>query len=177
MSDDVGSQPGQHTERDESGQRKHSGPQHDGPARTSPYPVSRLAAPHDLVDLAEQIKQADVMLQSVVGGKLEQIAKQITALQDEAREALAGARRDAELHRVACSMRKRPGKTYHLYERQDGHRYFSMLSPEEWGGAPPHRHEGSYRLEYDMAWTPLSEVAARDERRRTLRAVLPADPT
>lgn len=155
------------------GERKHDGPQHSGPARTSPYPVSRLAAPHSLVDLAEQVQQADAMLTSVVGGKLEQIARQIRALQQEAKEALTAAQRDAELHRVPCSFRKRPGQIYHLYARPDGRRYFSMLSPQEWGGACPHRHEGSYRLEYDMAFTPLSEVAERDAQRRSLAALLP----
>lgn len=159
------------------GEHKHAGAQHVGPARTSPYPVSRLAAPHDLVDLAEQVQQADAMLSSVVGGKLEQIAKQIRALQQEAKDALTAAQRDAELHRVPCSFRKRPGQLYHLYERANGQRYFSMLSPEEWGAGCPHRHLGSYRLEYDMAFTPLSEVAGRDEQRRNLAALLPgAEP-
>ncbi len=37
-----------------------------------------------------------------------------------------------------------------------------MLSPEEWGGSPPHAFEGSYRLEVDMTWTPADEAEARD---------------
>ena len=45
----------------------------------------------------------------------------------------------------------------------NGERYFSMLSPEDWRGAPPHRFEGSYALEADMRWTPvmISRPSAR----------------
>ena len=63
--------------------------------------------------------------------------------------------RDLELHRAECAFQKRPGATYHLYERGNGSLYFSMLSVEEWGGAPPHPHRGSYRLELDQSWTPV----------------------
>lgn len=154
---------------------KHSGKRHEGPARTSPYPVSRLSAPHDLVELAVQIQQADAMLGATVGGKLEAIARQIRQLQQEARETMEAAQRDAELHRATCRFRKRPGQTYHLYEDPQRGLYFSMLSPEEWRGRPPHPHRGSYRLEADMRWTPLQEVEARDAERREIRALLPGD--
>lgn len=123
--------------------------------------------------MAEEIQRADQLLSSVVGGKLEHIARQMRALQQEARETLAQAQRDAALHRASCSFRKRPGELYHLYERPDGQQYFSMLSPEEWGGAPPHRFCGSYRLEANMAWTPASEIAARDREGLQLAAFLP----
>ncbi|XP_063688892.1 uncharacterized protein C1orf50 homolog [Bolinopsis microptera] len=38
-----------------------------------------------------------------------------------------------------------------------------MLSPEEWGGNPPHDFVGSYKLEYDMTFTPLEKVTKRQE--------------
>jgi hypothetical protein len=150
---------------------KHRGKAHTGPAHASPYPVSRLSAPHDLVDLALEIQRADAVLAAGVGGKLEAIARQIVRLQAEAREALEQARRDAELHRARCRFRKRAGQCYHLYD--DGELYFSMLSPEDWHGAPPHAYRGSYRLEADMRWTPLDEVDAREAEQRELRALLP----
>jgi Protein of unknown function (DUF2452) len=144
------------------GYTKHSGSRHEGPARTSPYPLSRLSAPHDLIDVAREIQQADALLGAVTGGKLEIIARQIRALQEHARDLLEAAKRDGELHRAACNFKKRPGQVYHLYRRDDGARYLSMLSPEEWGGSPPHAFEGSYRLEVDMSWTPAEEIDARD---------------
>lgn len=130
------------------------------PASTSPYPMSRLSAPHDLIDVAREIQQADALIGAVTSSRLELLARQIRALQDEARAILEAARRDSDLHRAACNFKKRPGHMYHLYRRDDGRRYFSILSPQDWGGSPPHTFAGSYRLEVDMSWTPVSDVAA-----------------
>jgi hypothetical protein len=157
-----GREPSPGTMRDD-GYKKHGGGRHEGPASSSPYPMSRLAAPHELVDVAREIQQADALLGAVTGGKLELIARQIRALLERAREVLDAARRDGDLHRAACNFKKRPGQIYHLYRRDDGARYLSMLSPDEWGRAPPHAFEGSYRLELDMSWTPMDELEARDE--------------
>jgi hypothetical protein len=151
---------------------KYRGKTHEGPQSTAPYPLSRLAPPHDLVSMAEQIQAADTMLSATVGAELEAIARQIRALQEQAAEALTRAQRDAELHRVACRLRKRPGQTYHLYRHPEGHVYFSMLSPADWGGAPPHAFEGSYRLEADMRWTPAGEIDAFDRERGALRRLI-----
>ena len=134
---------------------RHGGDRHEGPARTSPYPVSRLAPAHDLVDAARQIAEADQMIGTVTHAKLEVIAKQIRVLQEEARKILDDARVNAELHRASCSFRRTIGHVYHLYRRADGQLYFSMLHPDEWKGRPPHDFEGSYRLEADMSWTPI----------------------
>lgn len=143
---------------------RHSGGKHEGPARTSPYPMSRLAPTHDLVDIAREIATADRTIGAVVGGKLEVIARQMRALQDEAHALLAAAKRDLDLHRAECSFVKRPGSIYHLYRRDEARVYFSMLSPDDWGGAPPHEYEGSFRLESDQSWTPLEEIDADVER-------------
>lgn len=136
---------------------RHGGDKHHGPARTSPYPVSRLAPSHDLVDVARQIERADATLGAVVGGKLELIARQIRSLQEEARVLLEATQRDLELHRAECAFVKRVGATYHLYERADGSLYFSMLSPDDWGGAPPHPFRGSYRLAPDQSFQPADD--------------------
>ena len=135
-----------------------AGDLHQGPARTSPYPMSRLAPAHDLVDVARQIQQADRTIGTVVTSKLDVIAKQIRALQEEAKDILEGARRDLDLHRAECAFQKRAGTVYHLYERPNETLYFSMLSPDDWGGAPPHAFRGSYRLEADQSWTPADEI-------------------
>jgi len=123
--------------------------------RASPYPLSRLAPPFDLIDIAREIQNADRMLGAVVGGQLDVIAKQIQVLQDQARGLLEKARVAGELHRAGCHFKKRPGHIYHLYRRSDGVAYFSMLSPGDWGGEPPHPFEGSFRLEIDQSFTPM----------------------
>ena len=127
---------------------------HAGPDHSAPYPLSRLSPPIELVDLAREIDQADRMLSTKVGAQLSIIAKQIQALQGQAREILEKAKRDKELHQANCSFKKRPGQVYHLYAREDGTLYFSLLSPEEWKRQPPHDFRGSFRLEVDYSWTP-----------------------
>lgn len=143
-----------------------------GPHAASPYPLSRLSARHDLIDMAREIQLADAAVTAVASAQLETIAGQIRELQREAARVLEAARRNAELHRATCRFKKIPGRVYHLYARPSGERYFSLLSREDWNGAPPHAFEGSYRLEADMRWTPIDEVATRDRAQRELAPLL-----
>jgi hypothetical protein len=137
--------------------KRHDGGQHTGLARSSPYPLSRMARPYDLVDLAREIARADAMMTTVIGGKLELIADQIRRLQAQAHALMAAAERDAALHRVECRFQKQPGGVYHLYERPDGVRYFSLLAPADWGHRPPHGFVGSFRLNADMSFAEVAE--------------------
>jgi len=149
------------------GMKRHDGERHTGLANTSPYPISRMARPYELVDLAREIAHADTMMSSVVGGKMGVIAEQIRALQEQARVLLEAAERDAALHRVECRFSKQAGSVYHLYERPDGTRYFSMLSPADWGHRPPHAFTGSFRLNVDMSFAAVEDEAlSRPSRRR-----------
>jgi hypothetical protein len=148
--------------RDGDGEKKQS---------TSRYPLSRLSAPHDLVDVAREIQQADATLGSVTVAKLRVIAEQIRALQERAREVLDEAKHASDLHRATCNFKKRPGALYHLYRKSDGALYWSMLSPDEWG-TPPDAYQGSYRLEADMTWTPLADTESRDTLDEPLRKLL-----
>jgi hypothetical protein len=144
------------------------------PGAGSPFPLSRLSAKHDLIDMAREIQTADSMLSAVVGGKLEAIARQIRALQQEAQRTLEQARLDAELHRATCRFKKLAGHIYHLYRRADGELYFSLLSVDDWRGQPPHTYEGSYRLEADMRFTPAHEIESREREWADLRPLLGA---
>ena len=142
------------------------------PAHAAEYPQSRLAPRFDLVSMAHEIQSADAMLAAVAGAELEVIADQIRALRARAQEVLERARRDAALHRARCRFRKQPGRVYHLYREPNGQLYFSLLSPDDWRGAPPHAFEGSYRLELDLGWTPAAEIARRDGSRAATRLLL-----
>ncbi len=120
--------------------------------RCSPYPTERAAPAVSLVDLAAQIEQADRKLALATNAKLTVIAEQIAALQEQARRILKEAEESRNLHRVECRLPKVAGRTYHLYERKDGSRYFSLLSPADWRGQPPHRYVGAYTLQEDASW-------------------------
>lgn len=128
------------------------------PARFSPYGASRLAPVIDIVDAAKQIAEADHVIGTVVNAKLEVIAEQIRHLQDQARDVLSRAMGDAELHRAHCRFQKRVGDIYFLYRRDSEVSYFSMLSPDDWKGSPPHEFVGAFRLEGDMSWSPAEHA-------------------
>lgn len=148
---------------------------HQGPDHSAPYPVSRLAPAFSAPDLAEEVAHAEAMLGARTGAKLRVIADQIKALQAEARKVLAEARDEHALTHAECAFRRLPGKVYHLYRRDDGSRYFSMLSPADWRGEPPHAFIGSYRLEADYAWTALGTgdaATASDETGELVRQLL-----
>nr|CAD7411148.1 unnamed protein product [Timema cristinae] len=119
--------------------------------------------PSDLVELAKEIQKADTLVRSTTCGKLQVIAEQVRFLQEQARRVLLEARQNTSLHHAACNFRKMPGHVYHLYRRQSGQQYFSMLSEQDWGNSPPHAYIGSYRLEQDQSWTPENKMAARTE--------------
>lgn len=154
--------------------KRHSGENHSASDNSAPYPVSRMAPATELVDLAQEIAEADKMLGSVTHGKLKVIAEQMKALQQEARSILESSARDQQLHRARCNFKRQPGNIYHLYRKPDESLYFSMLAPEEWGGEPPHCFVGSYRLESDMSWTPAEEIGESEPSVQLLNALLNA---
>lgn len=125
-------------------------------SRSSPYPVSRLAPAFRTDDLAAEVERAESLLSARTGAKLKVIADQIAALRQEARRVLDEARDEQSLNQARCAFKRIPGRTYHLYLGNDGRRYFSMLSPRDWGGSAPHQFQGSYRLETDYSWTLVS---------------------
>ncbi|MDH5471558.1 MAG: DUF2452 domain-containing protein [Gammaproteobacteria bacterium] len=151
---------------------KHTGANHQGEASTSPYPVSRLAPQVELVDLARQISEADAMVNTRVSAKLKVIADQIKSLQREAQAVLEEARLDQDLHRAECNFKRIPGKIYHLYQKSNGHTYFSMLSPADWQGSAPHEYVNSYRLENDMSWLPVDRLDDKDDSRELINRLL-----
>ncbi|CAD6208633.1 GSCOCG00010610001-RA-CDS [Cotesia congregata] len=129
--------------------------------------VNRYAAtkssPQDLIALAMEIEKADNFVKANAKNKLHVIAEQMRFLKNQAQKVLIEAKENDMLHHAACNFVKHPGNIYHLYEKPSGQFYFSMLSPEEWGdGAPLQVYKGSYRLEHDQSWTPVSQIKAKD---------------
>jgi hypothetical protein len=141
-----------------------------------PYPTSRLGARIELIDLAAEIERADHTLGLVVGGKLEVIRDQMRALQAQARKLLEDARESSLLQRASCNFKKIPGKIYHLYRRPDGELYFSMLSPDDWNGSPPHKFEASYKVEIDLSLVPLGDERNRPDGRAVIKHLLNNEP-
>lgn len=85
---------------------------------------------NDIVALAAEIQNADLALRNGATGKLSLIVEQIQFLQAQARRILEETDISKNLHQAACNFRKIPGTIYHLYRRDSGQKYISMLSPE-----------------------------------------------
>lgn len=139
---------------DGDGSHKYQGPNLTLPERASPYPTARGNSAITLVDTAREIERAGESLAHQTNAQLRLIAEQIRWLQEQAQRIVHEAERNLELHRARCSFRRVPGNTYHLYRSENG-TFFSLLSPADYGGAPPHEFLGSYRLEPDDTWTEL----------------------
>uniref|UniRef100_A0A8C3D3N8 Uncharacterized protein n=2 Tax=Corvus moneduloides TaxID=1196302 RepID=A0A8C3D3N8_CORMO len=153
-------------------------PGDDGPG-PSPGPglalvegsAGRVGDPGDLVALARQVQQANDFVRANACSKLTVIAEQIRHLQEQARKVLDEANRDADLNHVACNLVKKPGNVYYMYRRESGQRYFSILSPKEWG-TTPHEFLGAYKLQHDMSWTPFEDIERRDAEITVLEKLL-----
>ncbi|TSU49979.1 hypothetical protein Baya_12908 [Bagarius yarrelli] len=98
------------------------------------------------------LELGDEFVRANACNRLTVIAEQIRYLQEQARKVLEDAKKDADLHHAACNVVKKPGNTYYLYLRDSGQRYFSILSPKEWGLSCPHKFLGAYKLQFDMSW-------------------------
>ncbi|XP_074790148.1 uncharacterized protein C1orf50 homolog [Natator depressus] len=132
------------------------------PAGAAVALVERGADPGELVALAQQVQKADEFIRANACNRLTVIAEQIRYLQEQARKVLDEANRDADLHHVDCNIVKKPGNIYYLYRRESGQRYFSILSPKEWGTSCPHEFLGAYKLQHDMSWTSSENIEKRD---------------
>lgn len=130
--------------------------------------------PMDLVEMARQIQKADEFTRANACSKLTVIAEQVRFLQEQARRVLEESRRNAKLHHVACNFKKIPGQMYFLYRRTSGQRYFSRLSPEEWGQNCPHEFLGAFKLEHDMSWTEAKDVSKREDELQIINKILDA---
>ena len=148
---------------------KYSGDNFRGSDAASPYPVSRLGAPISLVDSARIIEAASSKVALRTNAQLEVIVEHMKALQERAKQIIEQVSRDVDLIHAECRFHRVPGKIYHLFERSDGHRYFSMVGPDEFGGAVPAGFVASYRYEHDESWTRIDEMEARDRRRAEIQ--------
>ncbi len=145
--------------------KKYSGKNVRQGAHASPYPVSRLGAPVSLVDTAKVIEAASETVALRTNAQLEVIVEQMQALQAKARQIMAAAAKDVDLIHAECRFQRVPGRVYHLYERPNGSRYFSMLAPDEYTRDVPHTFVASYRYEHGETWTHADEIEAEDRRR------------
>lgn len=144
--------------------QKYSGDNVASEGRASPYPTHRLAGEVSLVDTAREIERAHESIARQTHAQLGLIAEQIRHLQEQAKRIVAEADENLKLHQARCSFRRLPGQAYHLYQK-DSVTFFSLLSPDDYGGAPPHHYLGTYRLESDDSFTLLIDSNGKPTQR------------
>lgn len=133
-------------------------PRPNGTQIVSLYRSGRREA-EDIVELAKEIQSAEIQVKNNACARLLVIAEQVKFLQEQARKILEESQSAQDLHHAACNFKKIPGHIYHLYRRESGQTYFSMLSPEEWGtNSHTQSYIGSYRLEHDQTWTAVEKL-------------------
>lgn len=126
-----------------------------GPPQGTPYALSTLSAKIDIPDLVKDLDVANKQIATSVSGKLKLIQAQMDHLQREAVRIVERAKQDMELHSIPCSVQKRVGVPYFLYEKETGYRFFSILSPEDWGSMIPGKFQSCWKLEPDMSWSEI----------------------
>lgn len=124
---------------------------HNGPHQATPYPQSRLSppiSPHSLLSTNLPVSNLKIGLE----GKLKIISDQIKSLQKLGEELIMETQTNIELHNIPCSIAKKSGDIFHLYRREDGTQFLSIISPPEWNGMFTLTYEGTFKLEQDMSW-------------------------
>lgn len=120
----------------------------------------------DLETLIEALKQSETNVENTAYNKLQVIAEQIKFLQKQAHDILSEARKDSDLHKIPCNFVKTPGQMYHLYQRPTGDKFWSMVSPEEFGTSNRNEHLGSFRMEADRSFTRADQLQEYSESRK-----------
>ncbi|CAD5211092.1 unnamed protein product [Bursaphelenchus okinawaensis] len=126
--------------------------------------VHRIHDANDPALLYNSLVAAKQTVRISANSKLTALGKQMDFLIKEANKVVEKAKRDEQLHNVPCNLRKIVGNVYYLYEKDTGSKFFSMLSPADWGEqAAKFLYVGAYRLEADHGFTCLEgDDAAED---------------
>jgi hypothetical protein len=124
--------------------------------KSSTFPLSRLSASLQPINQEETLQAAKLLLGAVAQGKLQLLVEQINFLHQQARRVMEEADSNLQLHQVQCSFQKRAGHQYYLYLKgkpeEQCSLYFSLLSPQDWEGNPPHSFQGAFLLQEDLSW-------------------------
>ncbi len=84
--------------------------------------------------------------------QLDQIKQQIELLAKQAKSLQERVQVSEAIYQAEMGFEPLVGKTYHLYQRDNGNYVLSLLSPAEWGGNPPFTFIASAMLLADHTW-------------------------
>ena len=97
----------------------------------------------------ENNNEIEAIKSNHVNYELKQIASQIKILQNEANNIINDSIYKNSLHKIKKSFQLISGNYYYLYEKDNQEKFFSLLSPEEYGKSLKHNFLGKYLYDYD----------------------------
>jgi hypothetical protein len=89
-------------------------------------------------------------------GKIKVLLKQMESIQNEINNLCLESISCDHLEEIDCNFKKIPGKTYYLYLKPDGHKFFSMIAPNEWN--TKNRFLNEYFYDYDLTFQPKNKT-------------------
>lgn len=103
-----------------------------------------------------------VALQSAQNQAQQQMAmlkRQAEALMEEARRIEERLRLSAQIFEADVNFTPVVGQIYHLYNRENGRKFLSLVGPRQWGErSKPLEHLGTFRYLADSTWEPFPAV-------------------
>jgi len=86
------------------------------------------------------------------GVQLQQLSDQVALLIQQAQSIHDRIAVSESIYTAEVGFKPNIGQTCYLYERSNGKRVLSLVSPDEWGGNPPYAYVATARLLSDHTW-------------------------
>lgn len=86
------------------------------------------------------------------GTQLEQLKQQVELLISQAQSIHDRIAVSESIYTAEIGFKANIGQTCYLYQRRNGKRVVSMVSPAEWGTTPPYEYVATVRLLADHTW-------------------------
>lgn len=115
--------------------------------------VLKLFEPLANIELSESQIVDKIKSDAANYAKLKLLAEQAQLLKAQIKNVIDEGLLNSNLHDIECRFVKVSGNTYHLYKKNDGTYYFSMIAPDEW--KTKDQFIKSYLYDYDKCFKML----------------------
>lgn len=122
----------------------------------SPDRRARPQWPASLTKPIEELERARQRLEPSVRHKLDFLLDQMRFLRKEAWKVVNQAIDSDDLHKIQCGFQKEPGMVVHVYSREEGSRFLSLVAPDEFKRHDL-KHHGSFLINSDMSFSCMEE--------------------
>lgn len=111
---------------------------------------------HQSKVLSDYIQKNKSIFEASTYSKLDILQRQLLDTRKQILDVLSQFETSQRLNSLSISLRKVPGKTYHLYQSITNNNYYlSIISPKEWGKILKDKFIDSYIFNPDGSWNLL----------------------